>query len=246
MSWIKNEINYLRLYFLNRKNYSNNFGRAVPFLHTSVWYFPWRSSLKAGRSPVADRVPWVVFGAKEYISRSIKQGSKVFEYGMGGSTLFFLDSGCTVISVEHNSEWGDKLSSTIGKNSNWTGIVVPPSKTLADTSSIRYSSKFPGYENFDFREYVEVIQNYNDKSLDLVMVDGRARSAAIQLAASKVIPGGLIVLDNAERPRYAEAINFLFTQGWKLTRCFGPGPYVAHEFWDTLLLEKPHFGNTKA
>lgn len=238
MNKFKNELRYLRDYFRNRTTYAHCHGRSVPLFQACARYLPWRFSLRQGRSPLVDRVPWIVFGAKEQILRFIRPGSKVFEYGMGGSTLFFLDAGCSVISVEHDPEWAGTLFASIGNNDRWTGLLVPPQPKTAATHNC-FSSAFHGHENSDFREYVETITKQPDESLDVVMVDGRARSAALVIAATKVIPGGLLVLDNAERSRYAETVNAFAAQGWRMTRLFGPGPYVDHEFWDTLLMIKP-------
>lgn len=234
------EVRYARAYFRNRAHYERQHGRKIPWDHTCRWYAAWRRSLGSGRSPVMDRVPWIVYGAEAYISGFLKPTSRVFEYGMGGSTLFFLDAGCTVISVEHDAAWGHKLSDLIQYNGRWTNFVVPPrAYSPHATAANTYSSMFPGYESSDFRNYVEVILSEPDESLDVVMIDGRARSAACALAAAKVIPGGRIVLDNAERPRYDKAVKDLVARGWSPTRFSGAGPYVANECWDTLILQKP-------
>jgi hypothetical protein len=239
MKKLSREINYWRTYLRNRRNYSCANNRKVSLLTAIRWYWPWRNSLRAGRSPIADRVPWIVFGAKEHLSQYVGPDKSVFEYGMGGSTLFFLDAGCIVISVEHHAEWGAKLSDLIGSNTRWTGLVVPPRQKTENTENDRYGSHFPSYENSDFQEYVETIAAQPDESLDIVMVDGRARSAALAAAASKVVPSGLIVLDNSERRRYADAVNDLCSEGWSANRLYGPGPYVDYECWDTLFLVKP-------
>lgn len=239
MERVSLEVRYWRTYFRNREKYLCDYRRSVSLLRACRWYYPWRKSLRPGHSPITGRVPWIVFGAKEFLSLHIKPGSRVFEYGMGGSTLFFLDAACTVVSVEHDVEWGRRLTTLIGSNSRWTSLVVPPDQRGANVSNDLYSSCFPGYESSDFQEYVETITVQPDESLDVVMVDGRARSGALAAAASKVVPSGVIVLDNAERPRYSKAVDELCAQGWRAKRLFGPGPYVDYEYWDTLFLVKP-------
>jgi hypothetical protein len=83
---------------------------------------------------------------------------------------------------------------------------------------------------------VSTIDRFEDESFDLVLVDGRARVAAVRHAMPKVRPGGLLVLDDAERPRYREAIVSL--DGWT-RRCFtGPGG-VSPNYWQTDVYLKP-------
>jgi hypothetical protein len=238
---MRTEAGYLKAYLNNYRAYVSKHNRRVGLFNLLRWYGPWRLSLCHGRSPVADRVPWVVFGAKEYLSRLIKRGCNVFEYGMGGSTLFFLDSGCHLISVEHDSEWGQRLSLLIGNIQCWSPVIIKPKKLLKPDANSEYRSSFPGYEDSDFEDYVRYICMQPDDSLDIVMIDGRARSSALAIAVPKVAPSGVIVLDNAERDRYADDVNKILAQGWHEKRLFGPGPYVRNEYWDTTFLFKPPF-----
>ena len=82
--------------------------------------------------------------------------------------------------------------------------------------------------HMSFRRYVHAIDDVPDFSADLVIVDGRARSAALRLAPRKVRPNGLLVLDNAERVEYQSAQRALEDQGWVWSRFFGPVPYLRH------------------
>jgi len=237
---LRREAQCLRTYFKNRKNYTECYKRKVSLFRALRWYGPWRASLCQGRNPIADRSPWIVFGAKEFLAQLLKPGCKVFEYGMGGSTLFFLDSGCHVISIEHNPEWGERLYTIIGNNARWKPIVIEPRTCANLNEAIKFKSEFPGYENSDFEEYIGSLSAQPDESLNIVMIDGRARSSALETATEKVAPSGVIVLDNAERDRYANTINRILAQGWHEKRLFGPGPYVRNEYWDTTFLFKPH------
>lgn len=67
-------------------------------------------------------LPWVTDGAIDFldtfISERRKMGftTKVFEFGSGNSTLYFLSKGCFVTSVEHDANWA--------KNNRY-GICIP-------------------------------------------------------------------------------------------------------------------------
>ncbi len=53
-----------------------------------------------------------------------------------------------------------------------------------------------------FEKYVRSIDRFIDKSLDLVIIDGRARLSCITHALKKIRPGGYLMLDDSERERY--------------------------------------------
>ena len=50
-------------------------------------------------------MPWLAWPCIDWLERAISPGMKVFEYGGGGSTVFFLSHGCQVTTVEGNSRW---------------------------------------------------------------------------------------------------------------------------------------------
>ena len=74
--------------------------------------------------------------------------------------------------------------------------------TDADRDFASYQAKYKG---LCFESYVKAIDRYPDQSFDFVLVDGRARVACVKRALAKIKPGGAIMLDNSDRPAYAEA-----------------------------------------
>jgi predicted O-methyltransferase YrrM len=77
-----------------------------------------------------------------------------------------------------------------------------------------------------------------DQSFDVIVADGRARPACLRVAMPKLKPGGLLVLDNAERPWYARARAMVDAAGWKRKDHVGPGPYN-QSFWETVIWQRP-------
>ena len=65
-------------------------------------------------------LPWITDGATNFIDgyiRNIKQRRKrvrpkVFEYGAGNSTLYWLDKGCLVEAVDHDEKWVESIRKT--------------------------------------------------------------------------------------------------------------------------------------
>lgn len=233
-------IKYAHIFYRNARSYVSQYGKN---LSVGVWrdFLSWVKSLESDRSPVDDRIPWVVYSAHRYLADAVKSGSRVFEYGMGGSTLFFLDKGCDVVSVDHDSSWEETVRRQIPDGAKWQGYVVAPQaiQEKSDQDESRCRSSFPGYEGLSFDDYIQVINSYPDKYFDVILVDGRSRCAAMRLAKSKLSSSGLLILDNAERPRYFEVIKELISDGWCEKIFSGPGPYVKYEFWETRVFTPP-------
>ena len=52
--------------------------------------FPyWWINLRSNKSPLIDKRPWISFGAILFLEKILKKDMQVYEYGSGGSTLFF-------------------------------------------------------------------------------------------------------------------------------------------------------------
>ncbi|KGM17062.1 hypothetical protein N867_10545 [Actinotalea fermentans ATCC 43279 = JCM 9966 = DSM 3133] len=137
------------------------------------------------------------------LEANVSPDSKVFEFGGGGSTMWFSDRVGTVVTVEHDPTWAQSLIAATDGNPR-TNILVH------DDSD--------GYAN-----YVEAIRAFPDEYFDVIVVDGRERVRCTAEAAAKVRPGGLLLLDDSERPRYAGAHNLL--AGWPSQVITGLAPF---------------------
>ena len=202
-----------------------------------IRYFgPWYRSLGPGRSPVEDQVPWIVFSAFEFLERRVEPGMRVLEFGMGGSTLYFLRRGCRLTSIEHDPKWKEEVAErlTSSVEESWTPIHIPP-----DPSPVAgFCSQQPGFEGLSFQSYALGADRFPDGFFDIVLVDGRARSACIRYALPKVrTEGGILILDNAERPRYEQARELLDGVAARRFVFGGPGPFKPKTFWQTIAWE---------
>jgi len=208
------------------------------------FFVPWIiSNLDANRSAIKDEVPWITFEAMEWLENFISQNKNmsVFEYGSGGSTLYFKRRAETLISVEHNPEWFQIVSRNMPKNESPSEYILLEAEPItngnsnfADPRSFS-SSEYP---NMNFYSYVNSINAFQDKSFDLVFIDGRARSSCMLNARSKVKPGGYIMLDNSERSYYSLGKELLID--WDKIDFFGPAPY-GKNFWQTSIWRRPPF-----
>lgn len=207
---------------------------------------PWIiSNLDANRSAIKDEVPWVTFEAKEWIEAFlIQHRSKetiVFEYGSGGSTVFFTRRVSKVISAEHNQQWYAVVCNILqSKNvSNCKYLLMEPQSisacSISDAADPQsYASH--EYENMSFEAYVKSIDAYPNECFDMVFIDGRARPSCILHARNKVKSGGIIILDNSERNYYSLGKELL--SDWEGMDFYGPGPYGRY-FWQTSIFKCP-------
>lgn len=151
-------------------------------------------------------VPWVTFGARRALERLVSPNSRVFEFGSGGSTIFFARRALQVVSIEHDPEWFGILQNAVLQYENVELILAEPTPMPAegaDPPGRQYVSTDGRYQGRWFRDYVESIDRYPDSYFDVVLVDGRARVDAFLHAVRTIRPGGVIVLDDSERESYA-------------------------------------------
>jgi predicted O-methyltransferase YrrM len=114
---------------------------------------------------------------------------RVFEWGGGGSTLFFLKKGCRVTTVESNSEWVGHLESEIRK--------------LGGDARDRWHLRFvPVTGNSDPRIDDYIGQVDAGSPWDLVMVDGWSRVNCLHRGLPQVKACGVLVLDNADQKQF--------------------------------------------
>ena len=196
------------------------------------YFNEWKDSLKNPSSPLKKRRPWITFRSKSIIDKYLKNKSAVFEYGGGGSTLYFLDKGAEVTTVEHNEIWFDELSKIISAEnlSNlWTGKLMKPelrySHQEVDFSDPNnYLSSESEFQGRSFFTYVSTIDGYLDNSFDVVLIDGRCRPSCIKHSVSKVKVGGILVLDNTEREYYLQKTNKFLEDFELVLDNYGPTP----------------------
>lgn len=172
----------------------------------------WIRSLSAGASPLSLRLPWINFSAINFLVHELSSARlKVFEFGSGGSTLFFLRNNCDLWSVEHDSQWLDKVLVLVKDNGyvhRWIHFLAEPeaAKNILDYADPASCTSICSGElnGLSFNRYVNAVSTFQDHFFDLILIDGRARRSCIWYAAKKVKIGGIIMLDNSERPYYLQ------------------------------------------
>ncbi|MCU0390382.1 MAG: hypothetical protein MUE81_04640 [Thermoflexibacter sp.] len=181
------------------------------------------------------------------MDKIIKPSMKVFEFGAGGSSIFFANKVQKIISVEHDKSWFTNVEVEIAKRklTNWEGYCVEPVFLESDIGSTniadpkQYLSGDLQYKNFSFKSYASYIEKYDDNFFDMVFVDGRSRPSCLMHSFNKVKKGGYLVLDNADIDYYLTHFNKDILNGsFKLIfDKYGAGPYSSL-FWETVVWQK--------
>ncbi len=159
-------------------------------------------------------LPWMNYHAIDYISELPKENLKIFEYGSGSSTLYWVSAGSEVVSVEHDKEFYNELS--VKLNGSIKYLLIEPELRNSDVDynpaspDLFQSSDFRGYS---FEKYVKAIDVFQDEFFDIVVIDGRARPSCIKRAISKVKRGGKLIIDNSDRDYYLSLTSEMLV-GW--------------------------------
>lgn len=166
---------------------------------TGTWVRSWLSVHDLAELLEYD-VPWWTFASADRVDAYLasRPGARVFEWGSGASTVWLGRRAAQVTSVEHDAEWADTMSAVLPANA--TLRVVEPVRRAGGIGSRK-----PGFAGLDFTDYVAAIDEV-EGGFDLIVIDGRAREACLARAVDRLLPGGLIVLDNVDRERYRRAV----------------------------------------
>jgi hypothetical protein len=207
-------------------------------------FFPhWWRHLNPQRNSVNDKYPWLTFGAIRFIEKIVRPDMTVFEYGSGGSTLFWSQRVEKVFSVEHNRGWYEKMryEFEVRKIDNVEYMLVEAE------NDPQYSSKNPenphDYISTDsefigkkFDAYAKKIEKVSVQSFDVIIVDGRARPSCILHALKRVKPQGYLIVDNTDRKYYLSPFSFS-KEKWSERVFNGPVPYI-FDFSQTTIFQK--------
>ncbi len=162
----------------------------------------WFNAFKTGE-PVGknfEPLPWLTYSFIDFITGRLSKEFNVFEFGSGNSTLFFANRVKQVRSVEHNSEWYNKLKGKIPTNSN---LILSKSDSSED--------------------YIAVLKQSNTK-FDLIIIDGIHRVDCCLSVSNFLTDKGVIILDDSEREQYSEGIKYLMEEGFKKVDFWGIPP----------------------
>lgn len=138
--------------------------------------------------------------------------SFVVEWGSGSSTGWLADRAGRLLSIEHDPEWANRIGGPLSRRPD------------AWRHSLRRVPLGPAYYRMP--------QPY----CDVAIVDGRLRVFCCERAMEILAPGGILILDDAQRAEYAEVHELL--KDWTVVRTTN-GIEVDGAPWRTDIWTKP-------
>lgn len=162
----------------------------------------WLDTLMTGRPTdrVGQAIPWWSYGATAFLAGRLTKNMEVFEYGSGFSTLWLARHVGHVTSVETDREWFIRIKSMVPGNVD-----------------LRYMTYEPN------GEYCRLIAECRDQ-FDLIIIDSRDRVRCVKNALGALKKTGVLVFDDAHRPKLREGTEYLLQQGFRFIDFNGLGP----------------------
>lgn len=128
--------------------------------------------------------PWLTREAIGLLERLVRPTDVVLEFGAGRSTRWLARRVAKMISVEDNEAWHQRVKAWL------------ESDGLDNAELLHHPGDLPESEGAK-SQYVSMIDDIADESLDMVLIDGIYRNHCAVASVPKVKPGGLVVIDNA-------------------------------------------------
>lgn len=125
--------------------------------------------------------PWLTRQVVEILEDWIQPLDVGHEWGSGRSTVWFARRIKELTSVEHHPQWGDIVQKMLLEER----VADKISYNLIEQNNYLASD-----------DYVNVVNNHSDESLDFCLVDGILRDRCALSALSKIKPGGILIIDN--------------------------------------------------
>lgn len=178
-------------------------------------------------------IPWWTYGAIEAVERRLAEldgAARVFEYGSGASTVWLGNRSKEVHSVEHHAGFAEVMRRVLAQAglNDRVELLEVPAEMLAEPAT---RSGRKGENHVDYTAYSQAIKQVGGL-FDVIVVDGRARVACCLASLPYLAPGGLIVFDDAQRPRYREGIE---RSGLPVRRIWGWVPSLPYPRQTALL-----------
>lgn len=120
--------------------------------------------------------PWLTNNSLKFISSWIKPDDLVLEFGSGQSTAWFAKITKHLTSIEHDQNWYKTTKKNLKNNSSKANVILATNKN----------------------EYLKILKNIPNASIDICLIDGEWRRDCLLGVFTKIKAGGLIILDNAE------------------------------------------------
>ncbi len=122
------------------------------------------------------KIPWYTYPSIEYLDNIDFTGKSICEFGSGNSSFYWARKSKTVVSIEHDEEWHDKIKPFLNANQ----------RLILSSDDVNYENSIKSL----------------DTRFDVIIIDGIRRSECAQIIAdylnSDSEEGFMVILDNSD------------------------------------------------
>ena len=174
----------------------------------------WNETRRTKRAVLHEHpIPWWTYGSIQFIDQIVTTKSRILEIGGGNSSLYWMERGNHLVTLETDSKWINMLTHDERFDVEKHKIIHIPKEDLK-----------------------LIVNELENEFFDVVINDGSGDRASIgEYLATKVQEDGIIIWDNSERETDKKAIEHLKLNGWKALEFYGLGPINAYA-WQTSIL----------
>jgi hypothetical protein len=180
--------------------------------HGALGQLGWKK-VSMGRLLVSgdEAKPWLVYGATDFLEHTISPSARILELGGGGSTLFWLNRGNEVVTIENDGEWFCRMKEVVGTNPNWKPYLVE-------------EISIPSLEKLNLGQFDVIVNDFIGD-----------RSSVTKWIENRLNLGGFIVWDNSDRASETVALDSLKNSGYGHIDFFGLSPINSFALQTTVL-----------
>ncbi|WP_373529163.1 class I SAM-dependent methyltransferase [Nostoc sp.] len=133
--------------------------------------------------------PWMCPGTVKFCERYLTNSMSMLEFGSGRSSVWFGQRVANLTSIEDNPDWYQSVKTKI-ESANLANVdlrLIP----------LNHPSLQPEQEFYErCPNYVAVLDEFEEESLDFVIVDGHYRTNCTRKCLSKIKPSGYLLIDD--------------------------------------------------
>lgn len=120
----------------------------------------------------------------------------MLEWGSGGSTLYFSDFVNKYYSIEHNKKWYNKIN------------ALKPDNVILKYIPNNLERSYPFVKREEFEDYINGIDEFNEKYFDIIFIDGRARIYCAEKSLDYIHDDSIIFIHDWGRKHYHSVLDF--------------------------------------
>lgn len=137
-------------------------------------------------------IPWMNYSFIDFLKPRLNRSMNIFEYGSGFSTLYLSDKVHSITSIEFDRDWFEKMRDNLNTKDNCEVVYRPEP------------------ENYNV-----AIKEYEENFFDVIIVDGRDRKECVKHIIPYLSDGGVIILDDSWKTKFAEVFEYFKQNGFK-------------------------------